>query len=58
MVAAAQGLGGPQPGEIARMLESDKRRLAEDQKWLRDSRARLDAAQKRLDQAFQALAAE
>jgi argininosuccinate lyase len=58
MIASAQGLGGPHPAEVARMFDSEKHQLAEDQKWLRDSRARLAAAQARLDAAFQALTAE
>ena len=57
MIAAAKGLGGPQPAEVARMVELEKRRLSDDEKWLRDTRARLAAAQQRLDTAFQALAA-
>jgi argininosuccinate lyase len=58
MIAGAQGLGGPQPAEVARMLEAGKKRLADDQKWLGDARARLASAQQRLDNAFNALAAE
>jgi argininosuccinate lyase len=57
MIAGAQGLGGPQPAEVARMLEAGKKRLADDQKWLRDARARLASAQQRLDAAFNALVA-
>jgi len=58
MIAAAQGLGGPQPAEVARMLEVGKKRLAEDQEWLRDARARLASARQRLDSAFNALVAD
>jgi argininosuccinate lyase len=56
MIAAAKGLGGPQPAEVVRMLELEKRRLADDQRWLRETRGRLAAAQQRLDAAFQTLA--
>jgi argininosuccinate lyase len=56
MINAARGLGGPQPAEVARMLELERGKLAADQAWLRETRARLAAAQSRLDAAFKGLA--
>ncbi|QJR12071.1 Argininosuccinate lyase [Usitatibacter rugosus] len=56
MVAASRGLGGPQPAEVARMLESEKKKLAADVEWLQAQRGRLEQAQSKLDQAFGALA--
>lgn len=56
MIAAAMGLGGPQPSEVARMLEAEKKKLADDRAWLGNARGRLAAAQAKLDGAFKALA--
>jgi argininosuccinate lyase len=55
MVAASQGLGGPQPSEVARMLASATDRLGDDRGWLDATRARVAAAAQRLDQAFASL---
>jgi argininosuccinate lyase len=55
MVTASQGLGGPQPSEVARMLTSAKDRLGGDRVWLDATRARVAAAAQRLDQAFASL---
>jgi argininosuccinate lyase len=57
MIAASRGLGGPQPAEMARMLDVGRKRLAEDRAWVLAARARLAAAQAKLDEAFGALAA-
>jgi len=40
------------------MLDVAKRRLSDDEKWLREIRARLAAAQQRLDAAFTSLATQ
>ncbi|OZI36841.1 argininosuccinate lyase [Bordetella genomosp. 5] len=56
MVNASLGLGGPQPAEVVRMQKAAEERLASDRQWSKDARARLDAAQKRLDDAFAKLA--
>ncbi len=57
MLAASKGLGGPQPVEVARLLAEARRQLAADADWLKSQRARLAAAQARLDTAFDAIAA-
>jgi argininosuccinate lyase len=55
MVTASQGLGGPQPSEVARMLTAAKDRLGGDRAWLDATRARVAAAALRLDQSFAGL---
>jgi argininosuccinate lyase len=55
MVASSKGLGGPQPAEMARMMDVERKKLAEDEAG--QGRAFLSAAaQARLDAAFRALA--
>jgi argininosuccinate lyase len=55
MVASSQGLGGPQPAEVTRMLGEANQRLAADKAWVQAARDRLTAAQDKLDQAFDVL---
>ncbi len=52
MVEASQGLGGPQPASVTRMLSTEQARLAADETWLTERRAALAAAQHGLDDAF------
>ena len=55
MIAASKGLGGPQPDEVKRMLEAERKNLAGDQDWLHARRARLAESQVKLDTAFRNL---
>jgi argininosuccinate lyase len=55
MVTASKGLGGPQPAEVARMLDGAKDRLAADRAWLDARRAKLADASEKLDRAFAGL---
>jgi argininosuccinate lyase len=52
MVNASQGIGGPQPAEVKRMLEGARKRLADDVEWARARQAKLEEARARLDAAF------
>ncbi len=55
MIAAAKGLGGPQPSEVARMLGLARDKLAADRAWLVARREGLSKARTSLDEAFASL---
>ena len=57
MVAARQGLGGPQPAETLRMLRAGRERLEAGRGWLAEARGALQEAETALEAAFSTLAA-
>jgi argininosuccinate lyase len=57
MVNASQGIGGPQPAEVARMLDEAKAKLTQDRAWLDGSQDKLTTASRKLDAAFAQLQA-
>ena len=57
MVNASQGLGGPQPAEVARMLTAEKEKLTQDRAWVTAAQTKLADASRKLDAAFTQLRA-
>lgn len=57
MVRTRVGIGGPQPAEVRRMLDSARRDLARDRQWTAQARERLRRSEAELDRAFGALLA-
>jgi argininosuccinate lyase len=55
IVATRRGQGGPQPAEVARMLDYARARLDAHRQWLVDRRAARDVARANLERAFEAL---
>ena len=49
--------GGPQPAEMTRMIADAKRRLTEQDQWIKERRERIDGALARLDGDFSKLVA-
>ena len=56
MVYGRQGRGGPQPQEVARMLDDERAKVAADRAWFTQSGARLAVAAAALDRVFYQLA--
>jgi argininosuccinate lyase len=52
MIAASQGLGGPQPGEVARMLARQTKQLQADRGWVNEQRSKLEKAAQALNADF------
>ena len=56
MVFGRQGIGGPQPAEVKRMLGDERTKAAADRQWHQDTSARLAKAAAASNQAFNKLA--
>ncbi len=56
MVFGRRGIGGPQLGEVDRMLWEERGRISSDRAWLNDRSDHLARAEAYLEQAFVVLA--
>ena len=56
MVFGRQGVGGPQPAEVKRMLGDERAKTAAHRQWVADATERLNAATAALDLSFDNLA--
>jgi argininosuccinate lyase len=53
MVFGRQGVGGPQPAEVKRMLGDERAKTAAHRQWVSEATVRLHSAAAKLDQAFE-----